>query len=91
MLRDIPTNEFEDGNNDQDDDDDDNDDHYKRLDDEIIISLFYCIQPFLWDLNTFLISFPVSSVVCSKHTMCELVYIELRGGRSGYVRTQRGA
>ena len=41
MLRDIPTNEFEDGNNDQDDDDDDDDDdHYKRLDHEIIISLF---------------------------------------------------
>ena len=37
----LPTNEFEDGNNDQDDDDDDDDDdHYKRLDHEIIISLF---------------------------------------------------
>ena len=42
MLRDLPTNEFEDGNNDQDDDDDDDDDgHYKRLDDEIIIVLVY--------------------------------------------------
>ena len=40
MLRDLPTNEFEDGNNHQDDDDDDDDEHYKRLDDEIIISLF---------------------------------------------------
>ena len=32
MLRDIPTNEFEDGNNDQDhdDDDDDDDDHFQR-------------------------------------------------------------
>ena len=29
MFRDLPTNEFEDGNNDQDDDDDDDDDHYK--------------------------------------------------------------
>ena len=53
MLRDIPTNEFEDGNNDQDDDDDDDYEHYKRLDDEIIIVLVYPTIPVRFKLFSY--------------------------------------
>lgn len=48
------------------------------------------------EIYTFFLFLSLSLVAfrtANKHTMCELVYIELdlRDGRSGYVRTQGGA